>query len=623
MAEAQATESLPSPLHLSDATFDTFSIDAIVREAILARGYTRATHVQAAVIPEALAGHDLLVQSKTGSGKTSAFGVPLVNTLAPTSASSRHPLALVLAPTRELAGQVADELTSLGTLKGVRVLAVYGGMPLGRQAQRLEEGVEIVVGTPGRIADHVRRGGLNLGSVKHVVLDEADEMLSMGFWETVTELLALVPDSAQTMLFSATLPYAIAKTAAELLRDPKRIDLSGDELTVQGITNYIVNVHPDIPKPRQLLYVLETQQPESAIIFCNTRNETEMIAKYLTQAGFIAEALSGNFRQRERERVMDRIKRRELRYMVATDVVSRGIDISHLSHVYNYALPEFSEVYVHRVGRTGRMGRLGSAVSLLDGKGMGTLSLLEREFGIHFEPLVLPAEAEILHRRSLRIMKELSEKASVSEVTQHMPVAQEVLAATDAQQVVAFLLKNFFGKEAERSRDRRPEPEQQAGSSPRPVEHAQDAGPGMDGGQRRRRRRGRRGRRGGREFETIDAVELVDVEAVARPVAPEAAPEPAVLLENLPPAPDGMHRVRVNIGFDDGFKGRGSVAKKVSALAGINDGIISEVEARRDHSVLEASQDIIEMLIDRVDGAQIGKKIVTVHALSATQASAS
>ncbi|MBI5508949.1 MAG: DEAD/DEAH box helicase [Deltaproteobacteria bacterium] len=639
----------------SDATspqgFEAFPISQPVRDAIAAMGYQKPLEVQAAVIGPALAGRDLVVQSKTGSGKTAAFGIPIIEKVAANSSKPGLPLSLVLAPTRELALQVADEVRAIGSKKGVKVVAIYGGVPMGRQVAGLKGGAEVVAGTPGRLLDHVRRGTLSFNDLKVVVLDEADEMLSMGFWEEVTEILSKTPENRQTMLFSATLPYEVARAAAQYLKDPVRLDLSGDELTVAGIENCIYHVVADIPKPRQLLYVLEYERPTSAIIFCNTRNEAEMIAKFLTQSGFVAEALTGNFRQKERERVMERIKSGDLKYMVATDVAARGIDINDLSHVLNYSLPEFSEVYLHRVGRTGRIGKAGAAVSLVDGKGLGTLSVLEREFSVHFTERILPPEAEALRFRSQRIMKELSEKASVAEVGQHLNVAQDIIAGSDGAQIVAFLLKSYFNNRAA-DIDRRPPLPSQNGRPPQPSQQAQHDGQpgemGMEGGSRRRgRRRRRRGRgRGGAEGgygEVVDAHEILQGDsgsAFAPPPLrePSAAPMETASLSTpsavvaagngngngssdvaapaagaeVVLAADGMTRLRVNIGFDDGFKGRGAVAKKIAALAGLNDGIVHEVESRRDYAVIKATPDIAELVIERVDGAQLGKKILTV-----------
>ncbi|MBC7794697.1 MAG: DEAD/DEAH box helicase, partial [Clostridia bacterium] len=683
-------------------------------------GFINPTPVQCAVVRPAIEGRDLVVQSKTGSGKTSAFGIPLTQRIDAGKGAEGTPLALVVVPTRELAHQVAAELRLLSAKKGTRVLAVYGGVPMGRQIAVLRAGVDVIVGTPGRLLDHVRRKNLSLAALETFVLDEADEMLSMGFWEDVTSMLSMAPKQRQTMLFSATLPYEVAKAASQFLKDPARIDLSGDTLSVDRIDNNIYHIVPTMPKPRQLLYVLERERPESAIIFCNTRNETEMIAKFLTTSGFIAEPLSGNLKQRERERVMMRIKAGELRYMVATDIAARGIDIEDLSHVVNYSLPEFTEVFLHRVGRTGRIGKRGTAVSLVDGMGLGTLTKLEREFGLKFVEQKLPPEEEAIALRSQRIMKDLADKASVAEVGSHLAAAQEILDNTTASpQIVAFLLKQYFGNQAadaeRRSRvaqndrqrdegggehiearsegerppresgrdggrrrrgsrdagreerpDRGPRPDRVSGAGRGELtaaealgldtggESAASASGDAEGGAgdmimgedgiRRRRRRRRRGRgRGERDgvgtMETLDAAELL-----AREPGAEGGSESAEPREARPPrearAPrehrepreprsnglhqaaavpivvddlsDGLSRLRVNIGFDDGFKGRGAVAKKIASLAGLNEGIVHEVEARRDHAVLKATADIAELVVERVDGATIGKKVVSI-----------
>ncbi len=632
--------------------FEDFPVSDDIKGALADMGYINPTPVQCGVVTDASAGLDLVVQSKTGSGKTTAFGIPLIHRIEAGKGQPGMPRALVVVPTRELAHQVAAELRLLAARKGTKVLAVYGGVPMGRQITVLKSGVDIIVGTPGRLLDHVRRKNLSLGELDIFVLDEADEMLSMGFWDDVTAMLGMAPKSRQTMLFSATLPYEVAKAASQFLRNPVRVDLSGDKLSLDGIENHVYNVVPEMPKPRQLLYVLEREQPESAIIFCNTRNETEMIAKFLTTSGFIAEPLSGNLKQKERERVMGRIKAKELRYMVATDIAARGIDITDLSHVVNYSLPEFTEVFLHRVGRTGRMSKKGTAVSLVDGMGLGTLTKLERDFGIKFVSQKLPPEEEAIALRSKRIMKELTEKASVAEVGQHVAAAQEILGSAEASQVVAYLLKSYFGNQAsdaerrsrqaqndrdsgrereprpprgdraERSSEPRGERSSANGSSARSDGEAAGAEGEGSGRRRRRRRRGRgRGERNdnGTYMETLDAAELLARE----PGAPSSGgSEGATNGASAPAVPsvpaievieDGFKRMRVNVGFDDGFKGKGAVAKKIASLAGLNEGIVQEVEARRDHSVLKATPEIAELVLERVDGATIGKKVVVIN----------
>lgn len=610
---SNATESAAddSKAPVGPETFAAFPIGDEIKNAIAAMGFEKPMEVQSAVIEAAIKGSDLVVQAQTGSGKTSAFGIPIVERLDPGASAPGEPKALIIAPTRELAHQVSIELTSLGEPKGVTVAAVYGGVSIGRQAARLRAGVDIVVGTPGRLLDHSRRGNLSLSAVRTFVLDEADEMLSMGFWDEVTDLLKLAPKERQTLLFSATLPYQVAKAAAQFLREPVRIDVSGDKLTVEGIENHIYHVVPDLPKPRQLMYLLEAERPESTIVFCNTRNETEMIATYLTQSGFVAAPLSSNLRQRDRDRVMARIKNGDLRYMVATDIAARGIDISDLSHVFNYSLPEFTEVYLHRTGRTGRVGKLGTAVSLVDGRGLTTLTQLEKEFGIEFKEVTLPEEDEADKIRSERIMKELAEKASVAEVGQHLPVAQEIIASDDSGQIVAFLLKAYFNTQA--AQHVAPDP---AERPRRPERHGGRDDAAQEGGPQGPRRRRRRRRRRGGEHSSEGPMATLDAAAALAGEASADSPAPVEPSNNggdtATEKEEGYARLRVNIGFEDGFKGRGAVAKKISALAGLNDGIVKEVESRRDHAVLRVTSEIAELLVDRVDGAQIGKKIVSI-----------
>jgi len=589
--EAVETEEvvIESKIELSDKPFADFGLSAELCESLKAQGFERPTTVQAEAMEPMLARRDLVVQSKTGSGKTLAFGVPLLERYQGSESESKKPRAIILAPTRELAHQVSTELRKIGEPLGVRVFAVYGGVSIGRQVAVLKSGIDILVATPGRLLDHLRRENVMLDAIECCILDEADEMLSMGFWDDVTALMDKLDDNAQRLLFSATLPYQIAHAASKYLRDPARLDVSGDVLTVDGIDNFYVTVASDLPKPRQLLYVLEHARPSSAIVFCNTRSETETIAKYLCQNGFVAEALSGGFRQSEREKVVERIKSGELRYMVATDIAARGIDIAHLSHVVNYALPEFSEVYLHRVGRTGRAGRSGTAISLVDGKGLGTYTVLEREFDVKFKKMELPEEAEILALRSERIMKELLEKAEIAEVGQHLGTAEDILKHDSSQNVVAFLLKSYFSQQADKVDEGTQKEERRTRSQ------NQEGGEEQDGDRKRRRRRRRRKGKGGDEKAAAS-----DRDDSADSNAP------------LPEVQDGLRRVKVNIGFDDGFKGRGAVAKKITALAGLNDGIVSELEAKRHHAVLAATPEVAEMLVDRVDGAMLGRKTIEI-----------
>src|SRR5882762_5412878 len=390
--------------YVSSTSFADLPLSDELRRGIGDRGYTTPTPVQAAVIGPILAGRDVICRSKTGTGKTAAFGIPLLERI---PGGTRKASALVLCNTRELALQVSQELESLARHKNISVIAVYGGAPMGVQTQALQAGAEVIVGTPGRVYDHIRRGTLKLEETRIAVLDEADEMLSAGFFEEVTRILDHLPADRQTLLFSATVAPDIEQLAAKYLRN--------------------------------------REDPDSAIIFCNLRTDTELIANVLNRNGLDAEMLNGDLPQKERERVMAKVKRGEVRFMVATDIAARGIDISDLSHVINYSLPEDPAVYLHRVGRTGRIGKKGTAISLVSGAELVTLTALERNFGIQFEKRSLPTPEEAKSLWTELRMKELRDAmTSGAAFEAYLPLAQDMAAREDGKQLLAYALRYFF-----------------------------------------------------------------------------------------------------------------------------------------------------------------------------------
>src|SRR5450432_3497101 len=428
--------------YVADIGFDDLAISPEIRRALAERGYARPTPVQAKAFAPALAGRDLIVRSKTGTGKTAAFGLPLLERIDPKDSEVR---ALVLCPTRELALQVAAEVGDLGKYKGVKVTAIYGGASMKAQEDALEGGVHIVVGTPGRVYDHIRRKNLKLSGCRHVVLDEADEMLNQGFYEEVTRILDQLPDGRQVMLFSATVPPDIQRLIAKYTTAPEALLLSGDVLTVDHIHHIRYDVTDAYPKPRNLIYVLEMEEPDNAIIFCNTRDDTALVTAVLNRTGFDAELLNGDLPQSERERVMAKVKRGEVRFMVATDIAARGIDISDLTHVLNYSLPEDPAVYLHRVGRTGRIGKKGTAISLVSGAELNTLGVLEKKYGIQFETRHLPTpdEARTLWTdKHVRELRDAMQSGSAFEA--FLPLAKELMARADGRVLLAYALKYFF-----------------------------------------------------------------------------------------------------------------------------------------------------------------------------------
>src|SRR5574342_457377 len=427
--------------YVAETSFDDLNLSEPVRRGIAERGYTRPTPVQAAVLKPVLEGRDVIVRSKTGTGKTAAFGIPILEKIPD---GRCKPSALVMCPTRELALQVAEEISALGKHKDLRVVTVYGGASMGDQLDALKQGAEIVVGTPGRIYDHIRRGTLKLGEVMVSVLDEADEMLNMGFFEEVTRILDYLPDGVQQLLFSATVPADIDQIVREYLDHPQPILLSGDEYRVENIHNVIYHTVDAYPKPRNLLYMVEMEEPESAIVFCNTRADTSLVTAVLNWHGYDAELINADLMQKDRERVMAKAKRGEVRFLVATDIAARGIDISDLSHVINYSLPEDPAVYLHRVGRTGRIGKKGVALSLVGGAEITTLSVLQKKFGIQFEERTLPSPEEARRLWADRHIAELKEAMSTSIFEAFIPLAAEIRTRPDGDYLVSFALKYFF-----------------------------------------------------------------------------------------------------------------------------------------------------------------------------------
>ena len=593
-AEIQAGAQAPSD-YVAEASFDDFQLSEPVRRGIAERGYVHPTPVQASTFRPLRDGRDVIVRSKTGTGKTAAFAIPMLERI---PGGRRKPSALVMCPTRELALQVADEIAALGKHVDLSVVVIYGGASMGEQLDKLQKGAEIVVGTPGRIYDHIRRGTLELSEVMVSVLDEADEMLNMGFFEEVTRILDHLPDGCQQLLFSATVPADIEQIVKEYLSDPETILLSGDEYKVENIDNVMYATVDAYPKPRNLLYMIEMEEPDSAIIFCNTRNDTTLITAVLNRNGYDCEVLNGDLPQKERERVMAKVKRGEVRFMVATDIAARGIDISDLSHVINYSLPEDPAVYLHRVGRTGRIGKKGTALSLVSGAEIMTLSALQKRFGVQFETRTLPTPEEARKRWTDRHVGELKEAMSGSIFEAFIPLAQELKARPDGEFLAAFALKYFFThhridrmQELRKAVHKKEEHEKKEFRSDRPRD-------GHDG--RRPRARDCDGRRGdGRREE--------------RP-AREAGPAPAVEVE-VGAARNGRDergearaRIYLTLGEQDGAD-EAKVREVVRQLAPGLD--LVGVEVRRSHSYLEVKPEAIEGAVSALHGKQAEGKTLT------------
>jgi ATP-dependent RNA helicase DeaD len=424
-------------------TFDVLPLSADVRRAVDKMGYASPTPVQRAVFEPAVEGRDLLVQARTGTGKTAAFALPIVDRIVRPSA--RVVQALVLCPTRELALQVSREVDQVGQFRGTSVAAIYGGAPMTKQIAALEAGAQIVVGTPGRVLDHLRHKTLDPSAIRILVLDEADEMLSMGFAKELHAILELLPQPRQGLLFSATLPPDIERLAQTHLRKAELISLSSDQVGALEVAHYVYVMH-GVDKVGQLVRILEVEDPESAIIFCNTRDETQRVAEAIRARGFDADWLNGDLPQVDRERVMNATKEGKLRFLVATDIAARGIDISHLTHVINYDFPETAEQYVHRTGRTGRAGRTGTAISIVGPKDIGGLYLLRLTYKIRPIERQLPTAGELKSRAEMDLVQLFVEAFARRPVhPDDLSLARRLLSHDDAEPIVAGLLRDHLG----------------------------------------------------------------------------------------------------------------------------------------------------------------------------------
>ena len=366
--------------------------------ALSGLGYEEPTPIQQAAIPPLLDGRDLVGQAATGTGKTAAFALPVLQRVL-REGGRPEPLALVLVPTRELAVQVSEAMHRYGHEIGARVVPIYGGQPIGRQLRALDRGADVVVATPGRALDHITRGTLDLRGLAIVVLDEADEMLDMGFAEDIEAILGNTPKSRQTALFSATMPPRINGMVRRHLRDPVRVELGhqapADGLLVQQ-SAYIV---PRGHKPAALGRVLDLEAPAAAVVFCRTRDEVDRLTETLNGRGYRAEALHGGMDQQQRDRVMSRLRGGSIDLLVATDVAARGLDIEQLTHVVNYDVPSGPELYVHRIGRVGRAGREGTAITLVEPREHRMLKAFERATGQRIAAEQLPTVADLRARR--------------------------------------------------------------------------------------------------------------------------------------------------------------------------------------------------------------------------------
>jgi ATP-dependent RNA helicase DeaD len=396
---------------LSPDGFASLSLDSRLLRAVASLGYEEPTPIQREAIPPLLAGRDLLAEAPTGTGKTAAFALPTLQRIAIGGAAEGGTSALVLVPTRELAMQVAEAIVKYGRELGARVVPVYGGQPIGQQLRGLRRGVDVVVATPGRAVDHLTRGSLRLDGVAVVILDEADEMLDMGFADDLETILAATPETRQTALFSATISPTISRIAKRHLRDPARIKVHAEKPSGDGaaLVRQVAYVVRRTDKLAALCRILDVEDPTSALVFARTRGEVDDLAEALSARGHDAGALHGGLSQEARDRIMGRFRDGSLDVLVATDVAARGLDIEHVSHVVNFDVPSNPDAYVHRIGRTGRAGREGVAITLVEPREHRMLRNIETATRSRLEIANLPTVADLRERRTEVVRANLRE----------------------------------------------------------------------------------------------------------------------------------------------------------------------------------------------------------------------
>ncbi|MBU2977552.1 DEAD/DEAH box helicase [Alteromonas sp. C1M14] len=520
-----------------ELTFKDLNLPPSILQALEKVGYEKPSPIQAESIPLLLEGHDLLGQAQTGTGKTAAFALPMLANIDP---EAKLPQLLVLAPTRELAIQVAEAFQVYASFsKKIRVLPVYGGQSYDNQIRQLKRGVQVVVGTPGRIIDHIKRKTLNLGELKYLVLDEADEMLRMGFIDDVETILSHAPAEKQTALFSATMPGPIKKITQRYLKDPKHVKIASKVSTASTIRQRYCQVAPH-HKLEALTRIMEVEPFDGMIIFVRTKTATVELAEKLSARGFDVEPLNGDIPQNARERTVEKLKQGKIDILVATDVVARGLDVERVSHVINFDIPYDTESYVHRIGRTGRAGRKGEAILFISHREKRLLFAIEKTTRQPLERMPIPSINELNETRLSKFKDAVRDATTDDSLESLMPIVESLQQETEASPecLIAALIKLAQGDEPLLLKE-----------TDRPDLHSK-APPREDRGDRgerssRRNERGERGERRGKRT----------------PSKPEA----------------GMQRYRIDVGHTHGAK-PGNIVGAIANEGNINSKQIGAIE---------------------------------------------
>lgn len=484
--------------------FNELGLDDALLKAVERSGFEEATPIQSATIPLALAGVDVIGQAQTGTGKTASFGLPILQHINP---DEKYIQAIIVCPTRELAIQTQEELYNLGKEKKAKVQVVYGGADIRRQINSLKRGPQILVGTPGRLLDHIKRKTADLTHVKYIVLDEADEMLDMGFVEDIENIIQAVPNEHQTLLFSATMPPSILKIGEKFMKDPEIVKIKAKELTTDLVEQYFVKAR-DYEKFDIMTRFLDIQAPDLTIVFGRTKRRVDELAKGLEARGYNAAGIHGDLSQQRRMSILKRFKEGSLDILVATDVAARGLDISGVTHVYNYDIPQDPESYVHRIGRTGRAGKHGVSVTFVTPNEMDYLRVIERLTKKRMTPLRPPTAAEAFIGQVSSALDDIKKLVAETEADKYSEQTAELLAAYPAEQLVAALLNKMTKDDAEKVpvkiTPERPLPRRKRPNNRNRNFNRNDRRGGFRGnGRRFEGKGGRNGKRNGRKNFTI------------------------------------------------------------------------------------------------------------------------
>ncbi|HEY1388065.1 MAG TPA: DEAD/DEAH box helicase [Ktedonobacterales bacterium] len=579
-AATVATESAPDPIE----AFAALGLGDDALRAIRELGFGEPTPIQQQTIGELLAGRDVIGQAPTGTGKTAAFGLPIVERL---DVNQLAPQALIIVPTRELCIQVSEAMHNLGKFRELVSLPIYGGQPYERQFRALARGVQVVVGTPGRLLDHLNRKTLDLSTVRFVVLDEADEMLDMGFIEDIESILATLPGEHQSALFSATIPPRITRLAEQYLRNPVRVSVAARE----AVAPRVRQVYYEAPYPAKaevLSRILDLETPESAIVFVNTRREADIISEQLNGLGYLAQAIHGEITQAQRERALERFRAGRTQVLVATDVAARGLDIPDVSHIINYDLPLDAESYVHRIGRTGRAGRSGEAITLVTPRERRQLRLIEQGIHRNLERLRLPTPADVAARRRMAFREEILSILDGGQLDPYLALVEDLTGSRQPADLAAAAFKMAAQAiQARRPGERMnwmeiPPPQEQ----PQPFEQPEEERPS-------RRDRGERGDRGDRSERGERPRETREQRSRAR----------SFLRDTERGAP-GMARLFIRVGRQDGVRPT-DIVGAIANEAHIPGDSIGDIDIYDGFSFVEVPEDTAERVRNALNATTI------------------